>query len=467
MASIHGPDRPLLDRPLLDRAARRDVGIALRQTTSRHAHAAWDAPQDRLDPVAILEAQSATRIPELVPIRYGRMRASPLAFLRGAAAIMAADLVGTPSTGPRVQACGDCHLANFGSYATPEGAPVFDINDFDETVPAPFEWDVKRLAASFVLAGRADSLHERDCRDVAERAVLAYAREIGDLAALTPLAAWGARVDLDAAIATIGNDRQRRRIRKRLDQRLHAAAHHYGLLDAGGGSVRLREKPPLVVRLPRHDEAAHLAFTRYASTLSPERRLLLARYRLRDVVFKVVGVGSVGTFCAIGLFATEDHEPLLLQIKEAQASVLEPFAGASFYTEPGERVVTGQRIMQVASDVFLGWSDSFGRHHASDGQEGRRRFFYVRRLKDARLAALGAEIEGSGLGDYAELCGRTLGRAHARSADIAMLAGYLGKGRAFSSAVVEFAASYADQTERDWRGFNDALEAGRINAAAD
>ena len=451
--------QPSLSQPLVPRIERHEAGRALRRTTSRHSHADWQARPDRADPIAILEAQGRRRIAELLPIRYGRMLASPLAFLRGAAAIMAADLATTPTAGFTVQSCGDCHLFNFGSYATPEGLPVFDINDFDETLPAPFEWDLKRLSASLVLAGRGRGLGSRDCRRLAADAVLAYASEIGRLARLAPLDAWSARIDLLDAIDAIGDRHARRQAQASLQQQLQSAAVQYGLLDTSGPRPRLIEKPPLVMRLPEREAEIGEAFARYAMTLSPERRLLLQRYRLQDAIFKVVGIGSVGTFCAIGLFSTADGEPLLLQIKEAQASVLEPFAGASIEATAGERVVVGQRVMQAASDLFLGWTDGVGA--ASGG-----RHFYVRRLKDARLAALGTEIERQGLQDYAALCGRTLGRAHARSGDIVGLSGYLGRGRAFARAVAEFGVSYADQTERDFALFGTAVASGRLPAKA-
>ena len=450
---------------LLSRADKHAAGRALRRTASRHSHADWQPAPDRADPVAVLEAQGAQRIAELLPIRYGRMRASPLAFLRGAAAIMAADLATTPAAGPVVQSCGDCHLFNFGSYATPEGLPIFDINDFDETLPAPFEWDLKRLAASLVLAGRGQGLAGRDCRRLASDAALAYASEIARLARLTPLEAWSTRIDLLDAIDGIGDRHARRQARASLDQQLHSAATQYGLLDTTGTMPRLTEKPPLVMRLPGRENETREAFARYAGTLSPERRMLLQRYRLEDVIFKVVGVGSVGTFCAIGLFVTADGEPLLLQIKEAQASVLEPFAGRSVYANSGERVVVGQRVMQAASDLFLGWTHSTGPQEHADEADAGGRHFYVRRLKDSRLAALGSAIEQHGLPDYAALCGRTLGRAHARSGEIVGLSAYIGRGRAFARAVAEFGVSYADQTERDFALFGNAVASGRLPTA--
>ncbi len=444
---------PTADAPPLPRAERYAAGRARRHAVGRQAHAAWQAAPDRANPVAVLEAQGATRIAELLPVRYARMRASPLAFLRGGAAIMAADLADTPSAGFVVQSCGDCHLANFGSYASAEGVPVFDINDFDETLPAPFEWDVKRLATSLVLAGREGGLGAGACERLAIRAVRAYAQEVARLAALSPLAAWGRRIDLPEAIETIADHRARRRARLALQQRLGRADDHFGLIDSGAPAPRLREKPLLVMRLPAHETASRQAFARYVATLPAERRMLLERYRLQDVVFKVVGVGSVGTFCAIGLFTTADGEPLLLQIKEAQRSVLEPFAGRSAFDQAGERVVTGQRVMQAASDLFLGWTRAGGQARDTPAAAGRQ--FYVRHLKDARLAAVGAEIEQDGLAEYAALCGHTLGRAHARSADLAGLAGYLGHGRGFAEAIAAFARRYADQTERDWALFTE------------
>ena len=380
---------------------------------------------------------------------------------------MANDLAGTPEAGLRGQSCGDCHLANFGSYATPERLPVFDINDFDETLPAPFEWDVKRLTTSLVVAGREKGLNERACRRLALNAASAYRQEIRRLSALSPLEAWNTRVDLHNAIDQIADPRVRDKARARLDNQIRSESAQYGLLDTSGPAPRLREKPPLVVRLPKHENATRQAFARYARTLAPERRVLLDRYRLEDVVFKVVGIGSVGTFCAIGLFVTPDGEPLLLQIKEAQASVLEPFAGSSLYRDHGERVTVGQRIMQAAPDIFLNWTRAGGPDQTpGEDMAASGRHFYVRRLKDARLAAFALQIEQGGLADYATLCGRTLGRAHGRSADLVGLAAYLGKGSSFDHAIAEFAAAYADQTERDWRSFQQAIETGRLDAAS-
>jgi uncharacterized protein (DUF2252 family) len=304
------------------------VGVEWRQRVPLGAHAEWTPPGNRTDPVDILIAQGRERIPELLPVRYARMKTDPFAFLRGAAAVMAADLAANPTTGLRVQSCGDCHLANFGSYATPEGTPVFDVNDFDETLPTAFEWDVKRLAASLVVAGRAAAMPDRDCRRLARIATKSYREQLSDLARLTPLDAWSMRIDLGGAVADIDSPKIRRKLKKRLADVLAAGKEHFGLVEATGGHWHIKDKPPLVRHLSRHELHARKAFSSYSQTLQEDRRVLLQRYHLRDIAFKVVGVGSVGTFCAIGLFMSDDDAPLLLQIKEAQQSVLAPFRGA-------------------------------------------------------------------------------------------------------------------------------------------
>jgi uncharacterized protein (DUF2252 family) len=433
---------------------RRQAGAALRREVPRGAHGEWMPPADRADPVAILIEQGKSRIQELLPVRYGRMRADPFAFLRGAAAVMAADLARTPATGIRMQACGDAHLANFGSYATPEGLPVFDINDFDETLPAPFEWDVKRLATSLVLSGRVAQCSEKASRKLALSAARAYREHMAELAVLPPVVAWNHRIDLTKAIADIDQPKVRDAVEKRLARVLESGARHFGLTAKQGGGIHIPEKPPLVYHLSKHDLPARKAFASYAKTLQEDRRVLLHRHTLRDVAFKAVGVGSVGTFCAIGLLTAGDGSPLLLQIKEAQESVLAPFAGPSDYANHGERVVVGQRMMQAATDVFLGWTRA-----PIDG-----RSFYIRRLKDSRLADIGTQLQ-SALPFYASLCGRTLARAHARAGDPALVSGYIGEGKAFEGAISAFAVAYADQTETDWNGFVTAIEAGRIVAA--
>ena len=433
--------------------ARHRRGVEWRRRVPFATLAEWHPAATRADPVEILVEQGRTRVAELLPVRYARMKADPFAFLRGAAAVMAADLGSMPATDLRAQACGDCHLANFGGYATPEGTPVFDINDFDETLPAPFEWDVKRLATSLVLSGRVAGLAERESRRLARGAAKSYRENLAHLSRLAPLEAWNARIDLGDAIAGVESGKLRRWLERRLARLLDHAAEHFGLVDAHAGAPRIKDRPPLVHHLAKHELHARKVFASYAASLQEDRRVLLRRCHLRDVAFKVIGVGSVGTFCAIALLTSDAGAPLLLQIKEAQASVLAPFAGASDYADHGQRVVVGQRMMQAASDIFLGWTDA-----PLDG-----RYFYVRRLKDARLADLGARIEAS-LPFYARLCGHTLARAHARSGDALAISAYLGENDEFDRAIAGFATAYADQSERDWRAFEAVIEVGRITA---
>ena len=432
---------------------RRAEGAQWRRQVPLSAQAEWKPPADRADPVGILLGQGRTRIAELLPIRYARMKTDPFAFLRGAAAIMAADLASGPTTGLRVQACGDCHLANFGAYATPEGTPVFDVNDFDETLPAPFEWDVKRLAVSLAVAGRVAGASDREARLLVRTATKNYRWHLGQLALLSPLDAWSSRIDLAVATADIDTPKIRRNIERRRAAALRGAAQHYGLVERKNGDWRIKDKPPLVHHLSHHELHAHQAFASYAETLQEDRRVLLQRYHRRDVAFKTVGVGSVGTFCAIGLFVSDDGAPLLLQIKEAQQSVLEAFAGASAYPNHGQRVIVGERVMQAATDIFLGWTPN-----PVNG-----RYFYVRRLKDSRLADIGTRLETE-LPFYAALCGRTLARAHARAGDAVALSGYMGDDNEFDKAIAEFAMAYADQTKRDWRALLDAIKSGRLTA---
>ena len=442
--------------PLAPTAQRRAAGAALRAATPRSAHADWQPPVARRDPVQTIIDQGATRIPELLPLRYARMQPNAFAFLRGAAAIMAADLAHTPAAGPRVQACGDCHLANFGAYRSPEGAAVFDVNDFDETLPAPFEWDLKRLATSLVVSGQGQDLSAKACRELARSAVAAYRTHMAELAALSPIDAWRSRIAVHDAIAAIDNAKLRAKETAKLRASTGAGNRAYGLAERTQDGWRIPEKPGLR-RLTSQDLRVRRMFHRYGTTLSPERRALFERYALQDIVFKAVGVGSVGTFCAIGLFTTADGEPLLLQLKQADHSVLAPFAGASTIAHQGQRVVLGQRFMQATADIFLGWTE------AEEGDVERQ--VYVRELKDPKLAAIGTDFSGS-LPFYAMLCGRTLARAHARSGDAALISGYLGSGDAMDDAVAEFAIAYAAQNHADWQAMLAAIASGRISASS-
>jgi uncharacterized protein (DUF2252 family) len=456
------PLEHVLPHAVLPIAERRQAGQALRKVVPRSLHASWKPPPNRRDPIQTLIDSDRHLLSHLLPIRFGRMRASPFTFMRGAASIMAADLAETPTSGLWAQSCGDCHLANFGTFASPEGTPVFDVNDFDETLPAPFEWDLKRLAASFAVDACARSESDKVARHLARTVVLSYRAHMAEQVKLQPLAAWRMHIDIAPVLTGIEDTRLREREEKRLQLAIEASHKGYPkLLERDGGVWRIRARPPLLLPLSgqaddTHELAARAAFESYKLSLPEERRILLDRYELADVAFKVVGIGSVGTFCAIGLFVTRDDATLLLQVKEARASVLAPYAGASLYANQGQRVVVGQRIMQTTPDIFLGWTADRG-----DDQH-----CYVRRLKDARLASIGGDIAAQAQPHHAILCGATLARAHARSGDAARIAGYMGSGGVFDAAIADFAIAYAAQVERDWRLFLDAIKSGAIEARA-
>ena len=426
-------------------AERYEQGVSLRQRTPREKHADLLGQSDR-DPVAILAASDRTRIPELIPVRYERMLSGPFAFLRGAAAVMAQDLRHQPSVGVAVQACGDCHLMNFGAFATPEENILFDINDFDETLPGvDFTVDIKRLAASVAVAALAEQFSRKWARATAAATVEAYRTRMRALSKLSPVEIWHSRIELAREVKYIEDRSLRRKLHAILTKagkRLEQDDNFPHLVT--GRQARIANKPPLIYRLTQKGDAKHRInaermFAFYQTRLPPERLRLVELYAMKDIAFKAVGVGSVGTFCAIGLFTSGDGAPLFLQIKEAGKSVLECL-GPKFNGHPGRRVVEGQHIMQAASDIFLGWSqdEASGRH------------FYVRELKNRRLGSISELIEEDALVNYAHLCGRTLARAHARSADPAVLAGYMGKSDAFDDALASFAMAYADRTQRDY-----------------
>ena len=431
-------------------ASRRDRyarGKALRKASPREKHGDFAGRHER-DPVAILAESDASRIAKLLHIRYERMTASPFAFLRGAAAVMAADLIGEPKAGALVQGCGDCHLMNFGAFPSPEDNVLFDINDFDETLPnVDFTFDLKRLAASVAVAAQAGGFSDRKARAVAASAAAAYRRHVQDLAVLSPLEIWHSRIDLPAQIASFSDPRLSQKLRAMLMKvgpELDRDDNFPHLVASSKGVARIADRDETIFHLGAADSGvsidAEKTFARYLSTLSPERAAILSRYALVDFAFKVVGVGSVGTFCAIGLFMSGDGEPLFLQIKESLHSVLERIAPSSAWTaDQGLRVVEGQRILQAASDVFLGWVDD----------PATNRQFYVRQLKNRHLGSVSELLEGEALPAYARLCGRTLARAHARSGDPAVIAGYLGKSEAFDDAMASFAMRYAKQTTQD------------------
>jgi uncharacterized protein (DUF2252 family) len=437
---------------------RREAGRARRGEVPRSSHAGWRPPADRPDPVALLEARHRTRVSELVPIRVGRMLVSPFTFLRGAAEVMAHDLASTPTTGDRVQACGDAHLLNFGVFATPERHLVFDVNDFDETLPGPWEWDVKRLAASIAVAGRGAQFASEQVDDAVESMVRAYRVRMAELSTMSPLDVWYERVDVDAVLAL--STEQGMPSLPAAGHLVERARHHTSLqalpklTELVDGERRLIEDPPLILHTQHGFDVPRAAFEAYRTSLSPERRALVDRYRVVDTARKVVGVGSVGTRCHVVLLMDADGvAPLFLQIKEAEISVLSPYAGRSECSHEGERVVTGQRLMQAASDVFLGWAD---------GPYGKQ--YYVRQLRDMKGSVSIDLLSPDDLTRYAMLCGVTLARAHARSGDPAAISGYLGTGPQFDRALVSFADGYADQTVVDHAALEQAVAEGRIEA---
>jgi len=433
-------------------------GKALREKISRASHAEWTAPPGRPDPIEVLRHSDRGRLPELLPIRYGRMQQSPFAFFRGSAAVMAWDLSKTPATGFRVQACGDCHAANFGGFASPERRLLFDINDFDETLRAPWEWDAKRLAASVVLASRELGMGRGRCRDAVVRMAESYRRHMRDYAYMRALEVWYSHMDAEVFIDEAKTPAARKRWQQVEKKARRQTAEHIfpKIAHATNGRTRILDHPPLVYH-PRASDLMrkHVTqmFHQYRKTLPEERRVILDRYHIMDVARKVVGVGSVGTRCAVALLMAGEHDPMLLQFKEALPSVLEPYAGKSRYSNHGTRVVTGQRMLQSASDVFLGWT-----------RDAEGRSYYFRQLRDMKMKI---DLENMTKGDwqeYVEICGWTLARAHARTGDAALMGGYLGKNDTFDLALAKFAALYADQTERDHRTLVNAIRAGRLKA---
>ncbi len=465
VADPTAPDASILPDGIGHREANRvtaaehyEHGRSRRKDVPRSHHRGWEPPPGRPDPIALLEASNLSRVPELVPIRYGRMLASPFAFLRGSATVMAHDLATTATTGIEVQACGDAHLLNFGLFATPERNLIFDVNDFDETLPGPWEWDVKRLAASVMVAGRDAGFDDTASRTAAEAAVRAYRLRVGGYAGLGHMSTWYARLDVETIAKLVTRARARRVLQANVKKaRSRTALQAMGkLTTVVDGVRRLVDDPPVLehIQYDRLDEWVEAMFVSYVSSLPDDRRHLLERYRFVDIAFKVVGVGSVGTRCYLVLLqGRDDDDVLFLQFKEADPSVLEPFVRASQYDNHGRRVVEGQRLMQAASDIFLGWgTGTFGVD------------YYFRQFRDMKGSFSPEGVVPEGLADYARVCGWALARAHARSGNAAVIAGYLGTGNRFDRHVADFAVAYADQTELDHTALVDAVREGRIEA---
>ena len=476
-----------IEHPSIDE--RRAKGKKTRELTPTSAHAGWKPANNRPDPVALLEEQNATREPDLVPVRHGRMMVSPFTFYRGAAKIMAADLEHTPRAGLEVQLCGDAHLSNFGVFASPERELLFDLNDFDETLPGPFEYDLKRMSASFTIAARNNGFSKADARDATLASVSAYRAAMAEFAEMSTMEVWYAHLSeatLMAAIesfagASKGKSKKkaaRRRRRRRAKeakaarktaQKAHTRDSMQALSKLGelvDGRYRIVSQPPIVVPMrdleemygisaDQFEHAIHEQFRAYRATLQDDRRHLLEKFEIIDMARKVVGVGSVGTRAFIVLLQGRDqNDPLFLQVKEATASVLEDHLPKSRYKQPGERVVNGQRMMQAASDIFLGWTKG----------EQENRYLYWRQLRDMKGSAEVESLTPAALGFYARQCAWTLARAHARSGDPIAINAYLGKGDAFDKAIVDFSGRYADQNERDYEAFTRAVRKGRLEA---
>lgn len=465
MAGKYTDEEAMLhDNTISPRDDRRVRGEAIRNAIPHEVHAGWKSPANRPDPVQVLEDSNAGRLDDLIPLRYGRMMQSPFTFFRGAASLMAMDLSSSKGTKIPVQACGDCHLLNFGAFATPERNIVFDINDFDETLPAPWEWDVKRLAVSFVLAARENNLKPKYVSAAAEMVVKAYREKIIELSKKSILDIWYERVDWQSVIERTTDEVLQKKRAARLKKELKRTIQDYyfpKFAEAAGGGYRFKDSPPTMYHLSG-TEGKHFrqnvdkAMELYKESLQEDKRRLVSRYRFEDVAVKVVGIGSVGTLCAVALMMAPDNEPLILQIKEARESSLQKYIGKSMFENQGQRVVEGQRIIQSASDIFLGWTKfEDGRH------------FYVRQLRDTKVKPDPELWDGPQTVEIAEVMGRVLARAHARSGDAAIISGYLGSTNTFDLALVDFALNYADQTEKDHAMLVAAINSGRIKAVAE
>jgi uncharacterized protein (DUF2252 family) len=472
-AGTASKSKPSAAVPHLSAAERIARGKAARSEVPRASHAVFEPASGRADPVGLLEGQAETRVPELVPIRYGRMLVSPFSFYRGAARIMAHDLAATPRSGLTVQCCGDAHLSNFGVFASPERRLVFDVNDFDETLPGPWEWDVKRLAVSMLIAARDNGFRAKDQDRVVLDTVGRYRTAMAEFAAMSNLDVWYSHLDIESALQAYGSQ-FKPKVVKRAQKGLAKARTKDSmtafskLTEVVDGKRRIVDESPLIVPIDQlaqgreRDELfdeLHQLLRGYRETLEFDRRVLLEQFDLTDLARKVVGVGSVGTRAWIALLLGRDgQDPLFLQMKEAEASVLEELLGPSEFSNHGERVVVGQRLMQATSDIFLGWL------HVDSGLDDEPRDFYARQLKDWKGSAEIEQMVPEAMATYGDLCGWTLARAHARSGDRLAIAAYLGNGTKFDRAIVEFSKTYADQNERDYQALKDAVDSGNLEA---
>jgi len=444
------------------RAEQYAAGKALRTTCPRKAHANWKAPSDRRDPVELVLESEKGRLPDLLPLRHGRMVRSAFTFYRGSALTMAADLASTPCTGVRVQCCGDAHLCNFGGFATPERKVIFSINDLDETLPAPWEWDVKRLSASFVVACRDKGLSDAVARDVAQTCVRTYRESMAEFSQMKTLDLWYYALGVDALMATIKDPKLRKRAIKRIQKeetKSRGEEIFPTLAETKGEMSLIKDQLPTIFHNKNHppgkvQQAILETFARYRDTLPASNQSLLDRYEIKDAAMKVVGVGSVGTFCCVVLFMAGDSDPLFLQVKEARASVLEPYAGASVFPNHGQRIVNGYRLMQPAGDIFLGWGE---------GAQEKRQFF-IRQLRDIKISVRVETFGTAEMDLYATWCGRALALSHARSGNSATLRGYMGKSDAFDRAIASFSMAYADQNESDHAALERAVRQGKLRA---
>ncbi|AOC94584.1 hypothetical protein BB050_01456 [Flavobacterium anhuiense] len=451
--------------PIASKAQRYEKGASIRKKMPLAKHQEWNSFKNRKDPVDILIQTSVGRVESLVPIRYSRMMESPFAFYRGAAAIMAADLAHTAVSGINLQLCGDCHLMNFGGFATPERKLVFDINDFDETFPGPWEWDVKRLAASFVIAGRWRKFSNKNCKEFAWHVADSYKRHMLDYSKLSALQIWYADIDL-AELIELGHDKELKEFeQKRIKKASEYTAHEKEFAKMtyfDGARARIKDDPPLIFH-PSGDleklvaKEGEIVHKRYIESLSEEKQILLSRYKLHDIVIKVVGVGSVGTLCGISLLMSATGEPIFLQFKEARKSVLEENVKIKGkYIHQGERIVMGQKLMQSASDMFLGWTN-----------DSKDRFFYIRQLRDAKIKPVLEVMKPKNMAEYAKACGWALARAHARSGDPSMISGYIGESDEFADAISEFSLLYANQNELDYNKMLEAIKHGKLPIAGE